>query len=142
LEFEFGDIIIYNSHRYHHTQYIGREFQMPLLSRRRRAVKFIARSSGSRFVCKSVEIIELEDDEYFDIDDDRISNFKEVGEDIECDEIENVYDEAIPQLTVEFVTKCKSWRKVGQNSGVRGAGTSKSTFTRIKRKALDTATAA
>jgi hypothetical protein len=71
---------------------------MPLLSRRRRAVKFIARSSGSRFVCKSVEIIELEDDEYFDIDDDRISNFKEVGEDIECDEIENVYDEAIPQL--------------------------------------------
>ena len=115
---------------------------MPLLSRRRRAVKLLSRSSGSRFISRPVEIVEAGDDEYSDIDDDRISNFKDVGEDTELDVIEDVRCEPIPQLSVEFVTKCRLWREVGHNSGVRGAGTSKSTFTRTKRKALDTATTA
>lgn len=50
----------------------------------------IHRSSGSRFASRPVEIIVVDEDEYFDIDDDRMSNFKDVGEDTEFDVVENV----------------------------------------------------
>ena len=112
---------------------------MPLLSRRRRAVKSFSRTAYSRFASKTIE---LGYDEYVDIDDDRISNFKDVGMDDEIDVVDDVYREAIPVLPSLFVTKCKLWREVGHNTGIRGAGTSKSTIKRQKRKAKETADAA
>jgi hypothetical protein len=76
------------------------------------AAKFISGSSASRFVPKPVRII--------DVDDGRVSNFKDEGEDIKFDIIVNVYDEAIPQLTVEFVTKCKTpWIQLRQHHPVK-----------------------
>ena len=115
---------------------------MPLLSRRRRAVKSFSRTASHRFASKTIEGIQLGYDEYIDIDDDRISNFKDIGIDDEIDVVDDVYREAIPVLPSLFVTKCKLWREVGHNTGIRGAGTSKSTIKRQKRKAKETADAA
>jgi hypothetical protein len=50
---------------------------MPLLSRRRRAVSAISRGRKSQLCAKGVHQIE---DEYIDIDDDRVSNFVDIDE--------------------------------------------------------------
>jgi hypothetical protein len=113
---------------------------MPLLSRRRRAVAAISRCRGAKFQSKVAEVINLEDDqgdEYFDIDDDRLENFVDVGEDIEIDTLEDATKEIVLPPRPEFIAKLKSWREDGNNSGVRGAGTSYRTFKRNKRKFKD-----
>jgi hypothetical protein len=79
-----------------------------------------------------VNLTDANDDEFFDLDDDRWENFRGVGEDEKDDQIYEVESEAIPVLTVEFVSKIKSWRQTRQNSRVRGAGTSLSTYKRTK----------
>ena len=72
---------------------------MPLLSRRRRAVKSFSRTAYSRFASKTIDVGY---DEYVDIDDDRISNFKDVGMDDEIDVVEDVY-----LLTVSLALQLK-----------------------------------
>jgi hypothetical protein len=113
---------------------------MPLLSRRRRAVDAISRCRGAKFQSKVAEVINLEDDqgdEYFDIDDDRLENLVDVGEDIEIDTLEDATKEIVLPPRPEFIAKLKSWREDGNNSGVRDAGTSYRTFKRNKRKFKD-----
>ena len=118
---------------------------MPLLSRRRRAVAAMSRSRSSKFQSKAGKVIDFVDDlqdEYFDLDDDRLENFRDAGEDVEIDYLEDAANEIIPTPSRDFVSRVKSWREDGNNSGVRGAGTSYRTFKRNKRKLKDTQSAA
>ena len=118
---------------------------MPLLSRRRRAVAAMSRSRSCKFQSKAGKVTDFVDDlqdEYFDLDDDRLENFRDAGEDVEIDYLEDAANEIIPTPSRDFVSKVKSWREDGNNSGVRGAGTSYRTFKRNKRKLKDTQSAA
>ena len=101
---------------------------MPLLSHRRLAVAKLSRTLGSRFRANIVGVVDLTGAN----GDDRWKNFRDVGEDEEDDIIDIIESEPIPILTIEFVSKIQSWRQTGHNSGVRGAGTSLSTFKRTK----------
>ena len=104
---------------------------MPLLSRRRRAVAAICRSRRSRFCAKGVNENE---DELSDVDDYRLSNSVDIADIEELDHIEDVKNEDIPLLSEDFVAKCYLWRANGNNSGVRGFGTSHRTFKRSKKE--------
>ena len=104
---------------------------MPLLSRRRRAVSAISRGRKSQFCAKSVHQIE---DECIDIDDGRVSNFVDIDDKEGLDQTDDVEKEDIPLLSEEIVAKCYLWRPTGHKCGVRGAGTSQSTYKRRKKK--------
>jgi hypothetical protein len=79
-------------------------------------------------------------DEYYDIDDDLLSGFKT---DDECEEeVEVEVDEQITEETVaELTSKVTQWIDPGHNCGVRGAGTSESTFYRNLSKQKKTSEA-
>lgn len=112
---------------------------MPLLSRRRRAVAAICRSSRSQFCAKGVNENE---DELSDVDDDRLSNFVDIADIEELDHIEDVKNEDVPLLSKDFIAKCYLWRAKGNNSGVRGLGTSHRTFKRRKKELKERASSA
>lgn len=104
---------------------------MPRLSRQAKAAAARTRSPNSnRFVV-------AEDDEYFDIDDDHPDFFYDIGEDEEGEVVQDDFQEAEPVISDEFLTKLRNWRPTGWNSNVRGAGTSRRTHFRNKRKAED-----
>ena len=84
-----------------------------------------------------MDLVDGYDDEFYDLGDDRLENFRDIGEDEDYDHADAVESEAIPVPSVELIAKIKSWRQTGHNSGVRGAGRSLSKYKRTKRKIKD-----
>jgi hypothetical protein len=109
--------------------------KMPRLSRQAKAAAARTRSPNSnRFIdLKKV----AENDEYYDMDDDDPQFFHDIGEDEEADIIEDEIQEDEAVLSDEFLNQLRNWRPTGWNSNVRGAGTSRRTHFRNKRKAED-----
>ena len=98
---------------------------MPARSRQAKAAASRVRCpTTNRFAAdkKAPVPVDEADDEYYHIDGD----FHEIGEDEEED----------------VVARLRNWRPTGWNINVRGAGTSKSTHFRNKKKNADTALAA
>jgi hypothetical protein len=71
-------------------------------------------------------------DEVYDIDDDLINGFKtdDDGEECEVEVNDPITEEGVAELT----EKVLRWRDLGNNFGVRGAGTSERTFYRNQSK--------
>ena len=99
------------------------------------------KKGGGRAKCLDLQL--GEQDEYFD--EDAFENYVDmIDDDDSCDEIvepsidyEGVADIDIEAVQESIVQSEKRWREVGNNSNRRGAGTSKSTYKRIKKKAAD-----
>ena len=60
----------------------------------------------------------------------------------ELDHTVDVKNEDIPLLSKDFIAKCHLWRANGNNSGVRGFGTSHRTFKRRKKELKERASSA
>jgi hypothetical protein len=91
---------------------------MPRLSRQAKAAAARVRSPTSRRFVDFRKVVE--DDEYFDIDDDDPRFFVEIGEDDEMDVTEDQLLEDEPILSDEFLSQLRNWRPTGWNSNVRG----------------------
>ena len=87
---------------------------MPLLSRRRCAVSAISRDRKSQFCAKGVHQIE---DEYIDIDDDRVSNFVNIDDDEGFDGFEIVF---YPEYHCElnYIEAQLYWNDLGMGEGL------------------------
>lgn len=77
------------------------------------------------------------EDEYFYVDDNRLSNFVDIADAEELDHIDGVNDEDIPVLSEDFIAKCYSTcgERMGTTlAGVRGYGISHRTYKMRKKK--------
>ena len=100
------------------------------------------------YVPKCLDLQLGQQDEYFDEDAfenyvDKIDDDGSYGETVEpSTDCEGVTDIDIEAVQERIVQSEKRWLKVGNNSNRRGAGTSKSTYERIKKKAAENILAA
>lgn len=106
---------------------------MPQKSRMSMAASKKRSSTSIVFVCSKSTKNKL-NDEFYDMDDDLISGFKtDEDDDVDCANEESV-DESSDVITeeavLELTEKVMKWREIGYNCGVRGAGTSGSTYYR------------